>query len=96
MGSAAVLEEGYAKKIALLIDSAKPGMVISLDMEEGVDIAKKEKWSVERIVTIQDNIVRVQLREKGGYSYSFFNDVNVNVNFDTTTNSGYYFVISEK
>lgn len=99
MGSAAVLEEGYAKKIALLMDSAKPGMVISIDMENAIKIAEKEKWPVENMVTIKDNIVTVKLREKGGYSYSFFNDVNLDedkTNFDTTTNKGYYFVIGEK
>ena len=30
MGSAAILEEKYAKQIALILDSAEPGMIISL------------------------------------------------------------------
>ena len=100
MGGAAVLEERYAKEIALLIDSAKPGMTISLKMEDAIQIAEKEKWPLDNIVTIQDNVVKVQLREKGAGnplgSYSFFNNVDVNVNLDTTTNRGYYFVISER
>ena len=33
MGSAAVLEEKYAKQIALIIDSSKPRMEIHLNME---------------------------------------------------------------
>ena len=33
-GSEAILEEKYAKQIALIIDSAKPGMNISLNMED--------------------------------------------------------------
>lgn len=72
-GDAAVWEEKYAKQIALIIDSAKPGMEISLNMKDALEKADKD-WD-GKIVTIQDNIVTVQLREKGGYSYSFFNNV---------------------
>ena len=36
MGSAAVLEEKYAKQIALIIDSAKPFTEISLNMEDAI------------------------------------------------------------
>ena len=100
MGNAAVLEEKYAKEIALLLDSAKPGMTISLNMDDAVKIAEKEKWPLDKIVVVEGNVVTVQLREKGAGnplgSYSFFNDVKVNPNFDTTNNKGYYFVIGEK
>lgn len=96
MGSAAVLEERYAKQIALIIDSAKPGMTINLDMEKAIEKAKKENWPVDKIVTIQGNIVTVRLREKGGYSYSFFNDVKPSPVFDTTNRKEYYFTINKK
>jgi hypothetical protein len=77
-GSAAVLEEKYAKQIALILDSAKPVMEISLNMEDALKISKKEKFK-GKIVSIGDNIVTVKLRNEGnGYSYSFFNDVEVN------------------
>ena len=63
-------------------------------------LPKKEKWYLDKIVFIEGNTVKVQLREKGAEnslgSYSFFNDVNVKANFDTTNNKGYYFVIGEK
>lgn len=74
-GDASVFEEKYAKQIALIIDSAKPGMEISLNMKNAVEKAKDENWN-GKLVTIQDNIVTVQLREKGGYSYSFFNNID--------------------
>ena len=74
-----VLEQSYAKQIALLIDSAQPGMIITLDMMEAVEEANKENWNHNSIVNIQDNIVTVKLSEKGGHSYSFFNDVEVYV-----------------
>lgn len=94
-GSAAVLEENYAKQIALLIDSAKPGMVIHLNMEDAIDEAGKEGWDIKNIVINNDNVITVKLRGKGGYSYSFFNDVEVNVNQDVE-NKEYYFAINEK
>lgn len=96
MGSAAVLEEKYAKQIALVIDSAKPGMVIQLMMEDAISKADKEGWGINNIVTIKDNIITVKLREKGGYSYAFFNDVDVGANLNTTNNKAYFFVIDEK
>ena len=91
-GSAAVLEEKYAKQIALILDSAKPVMEISLNMEDALKISKKEKFEGS-IVNIQDNIVTVKLRNEGqGYSYSFFNDVEVNSY--PIDNKNYIFVIS--
>lgn len=83
-GSAAVLEEMHAKQIALMIDAAEPGMTINLDMENAIKIAKKEGINLNNITTIKDNVVTVQLREKGGCSYSFFNNVDVSVYPDTT------------
>jgi len=81
-GGAAVLEERYAKQIALMLDSAEPGMIISLNMKDAIKIAKKEKRDLNNeVLFIQDNIVKVQLREKGGYSYSFFNDLDYGTDF---------------
>ncbi len=94
MGDAAVLEEKYAKQIALIIDSAKPIMEIHLNMEDAIKKASKEKWEGD-IVTIQENIVRIKLREKGGYSYSFFNDVDVTA-YPDTNDKEYILTINEK
>jgi len=76
-GAEAVLEEKYAKQIALLIDSAKPEMEIHLNMEDAIKKAEENNWEVDKIVSISGNTVTVKLREKGGNSYSFFNDVVV-------------------
>ena len=75
---AIVLEQSYAKQIALLIDYSKPVMVIKLDMGEAMEVAK-ENGIIDplEIVKINENIVTVKLSEKGGYSYAFFNDVEV-------------------
>ena len=96
VGGAAVLEEKYAKQIALIIDSAKPGMEIHLNMEDAIKKASDEKWE-GKIVSVDGNIVTVRLREKGGYSYSFFNDVDAGSPYlDTTNNKEYVFIVDEK
>lgn len=74
---AIVLEQIYAKEIALLIDSAKPEMLIKFDMEKGLKIAEKNGMDFEDIVRIDGNLVRVKLSQDSGYTYSFFNDVRV-------------------
>jgi preprotein translocase subunit SecD len=75
MGNTAVLEEKYAKQIAMAIDSAKPVMTLEIDMTDAMD---KKDESVQNIVTIDKNIVTVNLRDQGkGYSYSFFNSVEI-------------------
>ena len=98
MGGAAVLEEKYAKQIALIIDSAEPGMIISLNMEDAIKTAEKEGVTPNNIIIIRDNVVTVKLREKEGdplSSYSFFNDVSVNA-YIGQDNKNYFFVINKK
>ncbi len=73
---AGTLEQIYAKQIALVIDSAKPVMIIKMDMEKGMKIAEKNGVDFSEAVRITGNTVFVKLTEKGGYSYSFFNDIN--------------------
>ena len=95
----AVLEEKYAKQIALTIDAAKPGMIIHLSMEDAIEKAVKDGQNPSDIVSINGNVITVKLSKKGNNpesSYSFFNDVQANGNFDTLTKKEYYFVINEK
>lgn len=83
-GGKAVVQEKYAKQIALLIDEAKPGTKIWLDMEDAQKIAEKNNFDKNNIVRIDDENkkVIVSLEKGGGYSYSFFNDVEVDVRPD--------------
>ncbi|HEB46897.1 MAG TPA: hypothetical protein ENI22_00315 [Candidatus Pacearchaeota archaeon] len=94
IGGVAVLEEKYSKEIALLIDSSEKGMEIHLNMEDAIDKAKGEKRNLGEVILIKDNVVTVQLGDKVGHSYSFFNDVSVNV-IDNTNKGEYVFVVSE-
>lgn len=75
-GDAAPAEERYAKQIALMLDAARPGAQIILDMEDIKD-KKEENWDIDNVVSIEDNVVRVRLGEGKGYSYSFFSDDEV-------------------
>lgn len=89
------MEEGYAKKIALILDSAKPGMVIHLNMEDAIAKAQKNSEDIKKIVSITGNAVTVKLRAEGGYSYSFFNNVDVSSYIDDTNNKEYVFTINK-
>lgn len=94
---AGLLEQVYAKEIALLIDKAKPGMEIILDFEDAARIAEKNK--VKPSVSVEGNLVSVSLSKKvsnnKGYSYSFFNDVKVDLQYISKGKS-VKIVISEK
>lgn len=84
-----VLEEAYAKQIAMIADSAKPVMLIKIDMEKGMKLAEDNGVNFESVVSVDENIVRVKLSEKGGYSYAFFNDVDVSAYADKAENGDY-------
>lgn len=91
---AIVLEQSYAKNIALLIDSSKPVMEMRLNMEDAMKLAEKNRISREEIVKIDGNIVRVKLSEKGGYEYSFFNNVDVTAYPDVSPEKYYIIKIN--
>lgn len=89
-GSGAVLlEDSYSKNIALLIDSARPNMVMHLNLNSLKEISDKNGIHFENVVKIQDNYVTVKLSEKGGTNYHFFNHINV-TGYPDKNDPGYY------
>lgn len=72
-----ISEQFYAKQIGLLIDNAKPGTLISLDVTDGYNIAKKN--NVDNAFRIVDDRVVVQMSGSRAYQYYFFNDVDVQI-----------------
>jgi len=76
-------EQIYAKQIALIVDKAKPGIDMELDTFEMQRIARKNNFN-GNIVSIDnnENKVVVKLIDGKGYSYKFFNDVDVAWNLD--------------
>jgi len=94
-GSGAVLlEQSYAKNIALLIDSAQPVTDLKLNMRDAFALAEKNGINPEDIVKIDENVVIVKLSSQGGYKYSFFNDVDVSVYPDIFPNKNYIIKIN--
>ena len=81
---AALYEQVYAKKIALLIDKAKPGMDIELELFDAFRLARKNKFQ-GTIVTIDNALqkVNVRLYDAQGYDFYYVNDVAVAWNVDT-------------
>jgi len=86
---AIVLEQSYAKNIVLLIDAGKPIMEMKLNMEDAINLAEKNGLKREEIVKITGNTVTVKLSSNGGYSYSFFKDVDVTAYPDISTEKNY-------
>ena len=91
---AIVLEQSYAKNIALLIDSAKPVTEIVLNMKEGFVLAEKNGFHREDVVKINGNIITIRLSEKGGYEYSFFNNADVTAYPDVFPENNYIIKIN--
>lgn len=93
-GGTSVLEETYAKQIALIVDSAQPGTFVFLDMKTGFDESRDRNFPLESIVSIEGNEVRVKLNEQSpGQVYRFFNDISVNepILRDTGSEQGFLF-----
>jgi hypothetical protein len=91
---AIVLEQSYAKNIALLVDSAKPITEMKLNMEDAMNLAEKNGIAREEIVKISGNVVTVKLTSKGGYQYSFFNNVDVTAYPDVSPEKNYVIKIN--
>lgn len=72
-------EEVYARKIAMIVDMAKPGDTINLDISDMSKIAEKNKFSISNIVRFDNDKKEVLVRLGGGkgYSFGFFTDTNV-------------------
>ena len=77
-GGSALVEEELAKQIALAIDSSNPGTILKINVEKALGKAKKENYQGS-IISVNGNVVTVKLREKSGYSYTFFNNVDAKV-----------------
>ena len=75
--SVSELEEVYAKKAALMIDSSKPAMKLKFDMREGLKETEDSGTDFEDVLRVEDNKVVVSLSNKTSHSYHFFNEVNV-------------------
>jgi hypothetical protein len=72
-------EQAYAKRIALVIDQAKPGTYVEINMMEIYQMADKNGFKRENTVAIDPEArkVTVKATEGRGYSFNFFNDNSI-------------------
>ena len=95
MSSASVFEEKYAKEVALALDSASPGMIITINMKDALDVARKNlgEANLDKVLKINGNLVTVNLQGGKGYTYSFFNSVNISNYYLDKSDDSYVFFI---
>ncbi len=93
---ASVLEDSYSKQVALLIDSAMPGMSMKINMNSAMQVADKNGFPFDQSLVIKDQYVTVKLGNNSEKSYQFFNDINVStVRAEKGSNGkfdGYYYL----
>lgn len=78
-----VKEQSYAKEIALIIDNCKPGMSVLLNINDLIEIAKKNNFPADKIVRLdkKNNKVIVSLKQNSGFGFQYFSkDVEVKLN----------------
>lgn len=72
-----LIEESAAKQIALVIDAAKPGTQIVLNFNKIIE-KKHDDFHGETVrIDNVNKFVKVQLSAKSGFSYGFFNNINI-------------------
>ncbi len=84
---ATFVEQAYSKKIALLIDQAKPGTNIELELEELFAIADKNKINRQETISIdnEENKILVRADTGEGYSFTYLSENTVKWGVNTKT-----------
>jgi hypothetical protein len=80
MNGAAVWEDFYAKEIVRIVDMAKPGDYIELDISKAGEIAKKnDVYLSNQMIEFDVNAKRICVKLSTGKKtcYSYFNDVRL-------------------
>jgi cbb3-type cytochrome oxidase subunit 3 len=74
-----ILEQTYAKQIALLIDNAKPDSTIYVNIDKLISVANSNGVRPENIVRIDEANKRVivSLVDKKGYSMQYYSDYSL-------------------
>jgi len=74
-----LLQQKTAKQVALLIDASRAGTEIKIDIEEFLD--NVEKGFNKKPIRVDNdlNIVTAQLSDNDFYKYSYFNDLNIDL-----------------
>lgn len=78
-----ILEKQLAKQIALIVDEAGSGTQVQLRVEDEFN-----KYPAGRIL-VENNVVNVNFGPGSGYSYGYFNKVNVESNIIDLNSDGF-------
>jgi len=73
-----IIEEVNAKKIALLIDSARPGAIIRFNIEKILDKKDVEVNETE-VFRVEGNRVFVRLSSESEHYYNFYNNIKADL-----------------
>ena len=80
---AGIYEQIYAKQIALVIDNARAGTEVGLDIGGMLDVAGENSFTGNVInIDNEKSKVTVYLVEGRGYSFNYFNDADVSWSVD--------------
>lgn len=79
-----LVEEENAKKIALLIDSSKPGTEIKINLKDFFQKAEENGISKANSIKIdnENKLIITKCSKNSFYDYSYFNNLNVKYNID--------------
>jgi len=74
--SEAGIEENYAKKIGLAIDSLKPGTEMNISISEIYNFLEKNKIDDQPILLdYPNNLLTVKISSKTGYTFHYFSEL---------------------
>ncbi|MEA3329163.1 MAG: hypothetical protein U9Q06_00275 [Nanoarchaeota archaeon] len=71
-----VMEQFYAKQIGTVLNGARPGTVIKIDVSDACELAEKNNVQLENVFW-SDNYFHVKLSGSKNYRFPLFNDVDV-------------------
>ena len=74
-------EQKYAKQIGLLVDRAKPGTIIKLNVEEFDKFIDKNKLNEAETISFQSNSVVVKLGKGEGYKFNLVSNNPIDKSF---------------
>lgn len=93
IGGKAYYQQVYAKQVALMLDEMKPGTSILVDISSVAKLAGKK----EGIVNVDDTNKKVVVKivSIGGYSYTYFNNLQFTSKYQSIGDKLYLWVEAE-
>lgn len=73
----AIVEENYAKTIALTIDSMKPNSEVWLSLNMLYEVSDKNKFDRNQVISfdLKNHVVNVKVSKSSGYTFHYFSEL---------------------